>query len=150
MGQKIHPRGIRLGYIQDWQSKWFSVHKMPEVTRASLALHLRTDAKTFREQYPIPDAQRAHLLQTFAAGRQGEVDPKSATTHGATGGPVQLSATRSLPAGAIDIRAFTGRNSVEKAMSYLASKDANFAKQDLGEQVRAAGSFLRANQVVAL
>ena len=31
MGQKIHPRGIRLGYIQDWQSKWFSVHKMPEL-----------------------------------------------------------------------------------------------------------------------
>ena len=31
MGQKIHPRGIRLGYIQDWQSKWFSAHKMPEL-----------------------------------------------------------------------------------------------------------------------
>ncbi|HBW23971.1 MAG: 30S ribosomal protein S3 [Elusimicrobia bacterium GWA2_56_46] len=31
MGQKIHPRGFRLGYIQDWQSKWFSVHKMPEL-----------------------------------------------------------------------------------------------------------------------
>ena len=31
MGQKIHPRGFRLGYIQDWQSKWFSAHKMPEL-----------------------------------------------------------------------------------------------------------------------
>lgn len=31
MGQKIHPRGIRLGYIQDWHSKWFSAHKMPEL-----------------------------------------------------------------------------------------------------------------------
>jgi len=31
MGQKIHPRGLRLGYIQDWQSKWFSLKKMPEL-----------------------------------------------------------------------------------------------------------------------
>ncbi|MBI4803469.1 MAG: 30S ribosomal protein S3 [Elusimicrobia bacterium] len=31
MGQKIHPRGIRLGYIQDWQSRWFSLKKMPEL-----------------------------------------------------------------------------------------------------------------------
>jgi small subunit ribosomal protein S3 len=31
MGQKIHPRGLRLGYIQDWQSRWFSPRKMPEL-----------------------------------------------------------------------------------------------------------------------
>lgn len=31
MGQKIHPRAIRLGYIQNWQSKWFSMNKMPEL-----------------------------------------------------------------------------------------------------------------------
>lgn len=31
MGQKIHPKGLRLGYIQDWQSRWFSPKKMPEL-----------------------------------------------------------------------------------------------------------------------
>jgi len=31
MGQKIHPKGFRLGYTSDWQSKWFSAHKMPEL-----------------------------------------------------------------------------------------------------------------------
>jgi small subunit ribosomal protein S3 len=31
MGQKIHPRAIRLGYIQNWQSKWFAMNKMPEL-----------------------------------------------------------------------------------------------------------------------
>lgn len=31
MGQKIHPKGIRLGYIQDWRSKWFALNKMPEL-----------------------------------------------------------------------------------------------------------------------
>jgi small subunit ribosomal protein S3 len=28
MGHKIHPKGIRLGYIQDWDSKWFNLKKM--------------------------------------------------------------------------------------------------------------------------
>ncbi len=29
MGNKIHPKGVRLGYIQDWESKWFSLRDMP-------------------------------------------------------------------------------------------------------------------------
>lgn len=29
MGQKIHPKGIRLGYIRDWDSKWFNPREMP-------------------------------------------------------------------------------------------------------------------------
>jgi len=31
MGQKIHPKAIRLGYIQDWHSRWFSPKYMPEL-----------------------------------------------------------------------------------------------------------------------
>lgn len=29
MGQKVNAKGIRLGYIIDWDSKWFSKHDMP-------------------------------------------------------------------------------------------------------------------------
>lgn len=29
MGQKVHPKGIRLGYIADWDSKWFSKKDVP-------------------------------------------------------------------------------------------------------------------------
>ncbi|MBI5209203.1 MAG: 30S ribosomal protein S3 [Elusimicrobia bacterium] len=29
MGQKIHPKAVRLGYIQDWESKWLSLKEMP-------------------------------------------------------------------------------------------------------------------------
>ncbi len=28
MGNKIHPKSVRLGYIQDWESKWFSLREM--------------------------------------------------------------------------------------------------------------------------
>ena len=31
MGQKIHPGGLRLGYIKDWESKWFNLRQMPEL-----------------------------------------------------------------------------------------------------------------------
>ena len=31
MGQKIHPKGLRLGYIIDWDSKWFSPRNMPDL-----------------------------------------------------------------------------------------------------------------------
>lgn len=31
MGQKIHPEGLRLGYIKDWESKWFDLRNMPDL-----------------------------------------------------------------------------------------------------------------------
>jgi small subunit ribosomal protein S3 len=31
MGHKVHPKGIRLGYIRDWDSKWFNLKDMPSV-----------------------------------------------------------------------------------------------------------------------
>lgn len=31
MGQKIHPEGLRLGYIKDWDSKWFNLRQMPDL-----------------------------------------------------------------------------------------------------------------------
>jgi small subunit ribosomal protein S3 len=31
VGQKIHPGGLRLGYINDWDSRWFNLRQMPEL-----------------------------------------------------------------------------------------------------------------------
>jgi small subunit ribosomal protein S3 len=31
VGQKIHPEGLRLGYIKDWDSKWFNLRQMPDL-----------------------------------------------------------------------------------------------------------------------
>ncbi|MDR0956584.1 MAG: 30S ribosomal protein S3 [Endomicrobium sp.] len=30
MGHKIHPKSVRLGYIKDWESKWFNLKMMPD------------------------------------------------------------------------------------------------------------------------
>jgi small subunit ribosomal protein S3 len=29
MGHKVHPKSVRLGYIKDWESKWFNLKEMP-------------------------------------------------------------------------------------------------------------------------
>ena len=29
MGNKVHPNSVRLGYIRDWESKWFDLKEMP-------------------------------------------------------------------------------------------------------------------------
>jgi small subunit ribosomal protein S3 len=30
MGQKVSPKAIRLGYIEDWSSRWFNLRQMPQ------------------------------------------------------------------------------------------------------------------------
>jgi small subunit ribosomal protein S3 len=38
MGRKVHPIGFRLGYIKDWQSKWFSDHSYTEQLHEDIAI----------------------------------------------------------------------------------------------------------------
>jgi len=38
MGHKIHPKSIRLGYVQDWQSKWFAPKNMPAFIREDVEI----------------------------------------------------------------------------------------------------------------
>jgi small subunit ribosomal protein S3 len=39
MGQKVHPKSIRLGYIRDWDSKWFNLKEMPQLVEEDF--HIR-------------------------------------------------------------------------------------------------------------
>lgn len=38
MGRKVHPIGFRLGYIKDWQSKWFAEHNYTEQLHEDIAI----------------------------------------------------------------------------------------------------------------
>jgi small subunit ribosomal protein S3 len=38
MGQKVHPHGFRLGYIYDWNSKWFASRDYPELLKEDLTI----------------------------------------------------------------------------------------------------------------
>src|SRR5262244_2428198 len=38
MGQKVHPKGFRLGVIEQWDSKWFARREYPELLHEDLKL----------------------------------------------------------------------------------------------------------------
>jgi small subunit ribosomal protein S3 len=38
MGQKVHPHGFRLGYIYDWNSKWYADRNYTELLHEDLAI----------------------------------------------------------------------------------------------------------------
>ncbi|OIO73230.1 MAG: 30S ribosomal protein S3 [Elusimicrobia bacterium CG1_02_37_114] len=43
MGQKVPPKANRLGYIEDWTSRWFNLREMPELIEEDL--HIRRYVK---------------------------------------------------------------------------------------------------------
>ena len=45
MGHKIHPRSIRLGYIQDWRSRWFAPKNMPALIKEDFEIRKIIDNK---------------------------------------------------------------------------------------------------------
>ena len=38
MGRKVHPIGFRLGYIKDWQSKWFAEKNYTEQLHEDISI----------------------------------------------------------------------------------------------------------------
>jgi len=38
MGSKVHPLGFRLGYIKDWQSRWFAERNYTDQLHEDLSL----------------------------------------------------------------------------------------------------------------
>ena len=45
MGQKVHAKGIRLGYITDWDSKWFSKRDFPALLEEDILIRKYLRAK---------------------------------------------------------------------------------------------------------
>lgn len=102
----------------------------------------------------VTNPVQQHLTSTFVAGPgpSGSVQfaaplPAPAPVQfGQPPRPLQLPPVGAPPAASIDLSAFTGRNLTEKVMSYLASQDANFSKLDIGERVRRASAWRKANE----
>lgn len=40
MGQKVHPYGIRLGYIRTWKARWFSDKNAGALLHEDLKIHV--------------------------------------------------------------------------------------------------------------
>lgn len=75
MGQKINPKGLRLGYIQDWQSRWFSPKKMPEFIGEDYAIRRMVTERFQSASVSWIDIERAgsYLKVTIHTARPGIV-----------------------------------------------------------------------------
>jgi small subunit ribosomal protein S3 len=75
MGQKIHPKGLRLGYIQDWQSRWFSPKKMPELIGEDFEIRRIVMERFHLASVSWVDIERAgaYLKVTIHTARPGVV-----------------------------------------------------------------------------
>ncbi len=102
MGQKVHPTGIRLGYIKDWTSRWYANSQVyPEYLRHDLEVrdYLKkklSHASVSRIQINRP-ANNAHITVHTARpgiviGKKGEdIDKLRREVSSMVGVPVQLS-----------------------------------------------------------
>lgn len=102
MGQKVHPTGIRLGYIKDWTSRWYANSQVyPEYLRHDLEVrdYLKkklSHASVSRIQINRP-ANNAHITVRTARpgiviGKKGEdIDKLRREVSSMMGVPVQLS-----------------------------------------------------------
>ena len=75
MGQKIHPNGLRLGYIKDWQSRWFSPKKMPELIGEDYAIRRMISERFQNASVSNIDIERAgaYLKVSIHTARPGVV-----------------------------------------------------------------------------
>jgi len=102
MGQKVHPTGIRLGYIKDWTSRWYANSQVyPEYLQHDLQVrdYLKkklSHASVSRIQINRP-ANNAHITVHTARpgiviGKKGEdIDRLRREVASMMGVPVQLS-----------------------------------------------------------
>ncbi len=75
MGQKIHPDGLRLGYIRDWDSKWFNLRQMPELLEEDRRIRTYLKRKLMGASVSKITIERAgkHLRVNIHTARPGIV-----------------------------------------------------------------------------
>jgi hypothetical protein len=118
-----------------------SVHKIPENCQPLMLSFLKSNREEFAKKYPIPDAQRAHLLSTFAAGNGGA---QVTTPKIVDGKPLEIEPRVDGDETKIDLRSFTG-NPAQKVIAHLKKQDPDFGKLPWNEQVSRAGTFRQQN-----
>jgi small subunit ribosomal protein S3 len=75
VGQKIHPGGLRLGYIVDWDSKWFNLRQMPDLLEEDRRIRQYLKAKLQGAAVSKIGIERAgkHLRVNIYTARPGIV-----------------------------------------------------------------------------
>jgi small subunit ribosomal protein S3 len=75
MGHKIHPKGIRLGYTKDWESKWFNLKEMPNFIEEDyrIRVYLKNKLKLASVSKIMIERSGKHLHINIYTSRPGIV-----------------------------------------------------------------------------
>jgi small subunit ribosomal protein S3 len=75
MGHKIHPKGMRLGYIKDWESKWFNLKEMPNFIEEDyrIRVYLKNKLKLASVSKIMIERPGKHLRVNIHTSRPGIV-----------------------------------------------------------------------------
>ena len=99
MGQKIHPTGFRVGYIQDWKSNWFSERGYADTLLEDLGIRTHIENKLSHAGLSsITIERRGEIAVDIHTARPGivigksgsEVDALRKDLHKITGKPVKV------------------------------------------------------------
>ncbi len=99
MGQKIHPTGFRVGYIQDWKSNWFDEKGFADLLEEDLAIRSHIEGKLAHAGLSdITIERRGEVSVDIHTARPGivigksgsEVDALRKELHKLTGSPVKV------------------------------------------------------------
>ena len=99
MGQKIHPGGFRVGYIQDWKSNWFDEKGFADVLEEDLKIRDHIEGKLAHAGLSdITIERRGEVAVDIHTARPGivigksgsEVDALRKDLHKLTGKPVKV------------------------------------------------------------
>ncbi len=99
MGQKIHPGGFRVGYIQDWKSNWFDEKGFADVLEEDLGIRAHIEGKLAHAGLSdITIERRGEVSVDIHTARPGivigksgsEVDALRKELHKLTGKPVKV------------------------------------------------------------
>jgi small subunit ribosomal protein S3 len=75
MGHKIHPKSIRLGYIKDWDSKWFNLKEMPNFVEEDyhIRVYLKNKLKLSSVSKSVIERTGKYLRVNIYTSRPGIV-----------------------------------------------------------------------------
>src|SRR6187402_2198334 len=99
MGQKIHPGGFRVGYIQDWKSNWFDEKDFADILQEDLQIRDHIENKLSHAGLSsITIERRGEVAVDIHTARPGivigksgsEVDALRKELHKLTGSPVKV------------------------------------------------------------
>ncbi len=132
MGQKIHPEGLRLGYIKDWHSKWFNLRQMPDLLEEDrkIRAYLKLKLQGASVSKVVIERAGKHLRVNIHTARPGIVIGKKGA---------DIENLRK------DIEAMTERKAFVNVMEIKRPElDANLVAEGVGTQLEKQVGFRRA------